>query len=443
MSGDVGGPTGGRGAAVAEQVDGDQPVPVGQVRSDSGPVEVAAAQPVDADQQRRIVGAAVVGHVHGAVDVDLAPGGRHEGQGGHPVEATGRGGRSGRAGDGSDARQSGRQEVDQERVDQLGRLELHPVAGSLEPSVPPWAGHVGTRPGHLLLGQGETTAAPHAHGRCLHVRQAERRSHPPSGVMLARCQLRAADSEPVASHRAMTASASGWWHQARKLARSSADSHCSATSGNWKKNTYREQGQLLDHDGPEALGLSHRQHHDVVHPLRHERGERPGQGRPEVVTDDMGPIDAQVVEDGDHVADRVQHRWSSTARGTPESPNPRRSGTMHRNPASASAGTWCRQSAPESGKPWRKWTGRPSPRHLDMDPHSTAVDVLPLATPARARGQRLSPDGKCRAIRPVSTGPRLSGHRVVIDFSRVLNRTPSIPWMCASPKSDCFHPPNE
>src|SRR6201996_2592382 len=49
------------------------------------------------------------------------------------------------------------------------------------------------------------------------------------------------------------------------------------------------------------------------------------------------------------------------ASGLPERPYPRRSGTMTWNPAPARAGTWCRQSRPESGKPCSSTTGGPSP----------------------------------------------------------------------------------
>ncbi len=58
------------------------------------------------------------------------------------------------------------------------------------------------------------------------------------------------------------------------------------------------------------------------------------------------------------------------------------------------------------------------------------------------RRHRLSPDGKCMAT-AVPGSADGSGQRVVTDLSRVLNRTPSIPWMWASPNSDCFHPPKE
>ena len=76
-------------------------------------------------------------------------------------------------------------------------------------------------------------------------------------------------------------------------------------------------------------------------------------------------------------------------------------------------------------------------RHL---PRLPAAPVRPAGTD---RGQRLSPEGKWSAMRPVAVPWSGSGHRVVIDLSLVLNRTPSIPWTCASPKRDCFHPPNE
>src|ERR1035438_5474256 len=61
-----------------------------------------------------------------------------------------------------------------------------------------------------------------------------------AGGRLARYQLRAGVRDFVASSSAMTASASGWRLQERKLAQLLSLSHCSATPVNWKRSMYQD-----------------------------------------------------------------------------------------------------------------------------------------------------------------------------------------------------------
>src|SRR5690349_7474784 len=53
------------------------------------------------------------------------------------------------------------------------------------------------------------------------------------------------------------------------------------------------------------------------------------------------------------------------------------------NPAPASAGTWCRQSRPESGKPCSRTTGDPSP--------VTSYSIPTPSTSTRANASSFSP----------------------------------------------------
>jgi hypothetical protein len=64
-------------------------------------------------------------------------------------------------------RQSGRQEVDQQPVHVLGRLQLHPMPGSFEPLISPKTSDVLCRVGHLPLGERAVSRAPHPHRRDL------------------------------------------------------------------------------------------------------------------------------------------------------------------------------------------------------------------------------------------------------------------------------------
>ena len=60
------------------------------------------------------------------------------------------------------------------------------------------------------------------------------------GGMFARYQLRLAVIAPGRARSAITASGSGWLDQARRLAKSSLDSHCSATPSNWNSSMYHD-----------------------------------------------------------------------------------------------------------------------------------------------------------------------------------------------------------
>ena len=105
-------------------------------------------------------------------------------------------------------------------------------------------------------------------------------------------------------------------------------------------------------------------------------GDRPRQRGAPVVADDVGPLDAEVVEHAEHVAGEegdgvgvdlvglVRCRRSRAGRGR-----------STRKPAPARAGTWWRHRRPESGKPWSSTTGRPSPGDLELDADPVHVDA--------------------------------------------------------------------
>ena len=119
-----------------------------------------------------------------------------------------------------------------------------------------------------------------------------------SGGMLARYQLSAGVSDPLASSSAITASASGWPAHARKLAQSSADSHCSAMPANWNSSMYHDFSCCSKPPCAERRRMTDRQRHEMVDAVGRERGEGPRHRRAPVVADDVRPLDADVVEDG-------------------------------------------------------------------------------------------------------------------------------------------------
>jgi hypothetical protein len=61
-------------------------------------------------------------------------------------------------------------EVDQQAVDFVGYLKLHPVASVVDPFVSERARHVLLRPGHLTLSESNVTTAPHTERRGLNRR---------------------------------------------------------------------------------------------------------------------------------------------------------------------------------------------------------------------------------------------------------------------------------
>ena len=74
---------------MAEQIYGEESVPLHQQRGDGGPIEVASAQPVHADQQWSIRRPAEVGVVHQAVGFQEVGGGPLPRTVRHAIEATG------------------------------------------------------------------------------------------------------------------------------------------------------------------------------------------------------------------------------------------------------------------------------------------------------------------------------------------------------------------
>ena len=182
-----GGAPGGRGAPVAEQVDGDQPVAAGQVRGDGRPVEVAAAQAVD--------GRPAGGRRPGRRSRRRAPVRRRRARarraarraGRSPGEATGNAAGSGRSAS------AGAPDLHRRSTGRLTTAGSRPGAGSRRRAPRAASSARGPRsarsatvpprssddPVICSLGQGEVAAAPHPEGRGLH-RRGTPRSGPPT-----------------------------------------------------------------------------------------------------------------------------------------------------------------------------------------------------------------------------------------------------------------------
>ncbi len=154
-----------------------------------------------------------------------------------------------------------------------------------------------------------------------------------------------------------------------------------------------------------------------------------------VVAHDVGPVQTELVEDGQDVAGQ-QHQGvvvdvRRLARGT-ISPQ------VGHDDLETGRGHRVDLVAPQParvGEAVQQDDGATGPADLDVDVHTATVDLQ--------GGHRVSPDGNCSPSGPARGAPVVSGQRAVTDFRRVLNRMPSMPWMCASPNKDCFHPPNE
>ena len=79
---------------------------------------------------------------------------------------------------------------------------------------------------------------------------------------------------------------------------------------------------------------------EVVDTIGSEPGEHPRQRSTPVVTDDVSPLDPELVEHAEHVAGDERERVCLDLGRRSDSPKPRRSGTTQRYPAAVSAATW-------------------------------------------------------------------------------------------------------
>src|SRR5215216_4841239 len=132
------------------------------------------------------------------------------------------------------------QEVQQQRVDRLGGLQLHPVPDAVETLIAPRAGDMGRRARHRLLGQarspllqipmaGACTGGSSGGGWISDV-----------GGRIARYRLRLAASASGSARRSTTAWMSGCRDHDRRFRKPSAPSHRSATPGNWNRSMYHD-----------------------------------------------------------------------------------------------------------------------------------------------------------------------------------------------------------
>ena len=87
-----------------------------------------------------------------------------------------------------------------------------------------------------------------------------------------------------------------------------SDSHRSAIPSNWKSSMYQDISIWREPGGPEGHRVTHRQGHQMVDTVRDQRSHHPGQGRSPVVAHHVGPVEAQVVEDGQHVTGQSDER---------------------------------------------------------------------------------------------------------------------------------------
>jgi hypothetical protein len=210
--------------------------------------------------------------------------------------------------------------------------------------------------------------------------------------------------------------------------------------------------------------MAHRKGRQVVHPVGQEGGHRPGQGCPEVVADHVGPIDPQLVQHGDDVAGRGQDVVGLDALGRARGAVAAQVRDDHPEAGVGQSWNLVAPHGTRVGESVEEHDRAPAACHLHVDGHAAAVDLHGLVlspdpqdvvadaddsngrddrTDSEPAVQRLSPEGKWRELAGAPVPPCPSGHRVVTDLSRVLKRTPSIPWMWASPNRDCFHPPKE
>ena len=91
----------------------------------------------------------------------------------------------------------------------------------------------------------------------------------------------------------------------RRLRKSSALSHCSAMPGNWNSSMYQDFSRCAQPAAAEGGRVADRQRGDRGDPVRRQRGRQPGDGGAPVVPDQVGPLDPQLVQQADHVADQA------------------------------------------------------------------------------------------------------------------------------------------
>ena len=260
------------------------------------------------------------------------------------------------------------------------------MAGALDPLVAPLALDLLAGVRHRRLGQVVVAAAP----------DPERRASSPAGTPAAPAAAapvpvgavpveRLRSARPGARSRRCTARRRRGRAATRAAAASRrAASSCSATPSNWNSSMYQDFSRCSTVGVGRARGDGRPRARRAARPDRARTPRAPSHRGAPVVPDDLGALDAERIQHGDHVGDAVADaRSRRPPRGRSDSPKPRRSGAMTRLPAATSAGTWCRHSRWESGKPWISRTGCPSPS-------SWTVSVTPSVSISRSirRGRR-------------------------------------------------------
>ena len=201
------------------------------------------------------------------------------------------------------------------------------MAGALDALVTPRTLDMVRRARHLRLEQGQVAAAPDPHGR--RRRRAAARCggfDQAVGGMLARYQLRLAVSAPGRARSAIKRRRRGGRDHARKLAQSSLRQPLLGDALELEEQHVPRLLSLRPAGVAERRGMADGQGDQVVDTVGGERGDHPRQRGAPVVTDDVGPLDPEVVEHAEHVADEERQRVRVDLAGRSDSPKPRRSG---------------------------------------------------------------------------------------------------------------------
>ena len=204
-----------------------------------------------------------------------------------------------------------------------------------------------------------------------------------SAARFARYQFRLAVSAPGRTRSATAASTSGWLRPRRKLAKSSADSHCSATPSNWNRSMYHDFSRCSKPASRNAAGCPTDSAARWSTRSGAEGGSAQASAAPQSCPTTWAPFDPEVVEHAEHVAgDGEQCVGLDVVRavGLAEAAQ------VGRDRPEAGRGqvsTWCRHSRWESGQPCRSRTTGPlrgpRPRDRSRSPR-LACDLLTVNT---------------------------------------------------------------
>src|SRR6266566_3802785 len=269
---------------------------------------------------------------------------------------------------------SARQEIRQQRIHLVWRIQLHPVAGTLEALVPPWAGHVLGGVGHLSLSEGGVPRAPDAHGGGLHRRELNRRADP---------RLRRhVGPVPVEARGQRTSRLQLGDHLVGVGVPGPGPEVVPVVLG---QPPLGDAGELEQQHVPRLLTLPRRaaegsrvpdgERDQMVHLAGHEGRERPGQRGTPVVAHHVGPLDPQVGQDRHDVPGDVHERVGLDGLGFVGAPVSAQVGDDDLEPRTGEGRHLVPPQPAGIGKTVQQNDRRSLPRGLVLDTHS--VDVHP------------------------------------------------------------------